>query len=456
MMLLSRIVWSEGMHLAQHHFQTQSRYFEDLVAFTLSSLFYRCYGFAGLELDAEALLNGTVSVSHARGVMPDGTPFHFPDDPPPPPLDVRELFSPTHDAHRVLLALPAYRADRGNTRLDSVDGGADPRYIATTQLLPDETTGQSERPVALARKNFRLQLDTAPAEGLVTLPIARIRRDGAGHYIYDPEYIPPCLEIGASRRLVELLTRLVEVLEAKADVMAEERRRTGDPAEYAAREVAGFWLSHAVHAAVGPLRHMAHSRAAHPEALYTELVRLAGSLCTFALDGDARALPLYDHDAPDACFGALDRHIRRHLEVVLPTNCVSIALQPAEPGFWHGALPDPRVFGRAHWYLGVRSSAAHGAVIANVPRLVKICSAEHITKLVQRAYPGLTLEHVPAPPSEISPRIGASYFRIDANPPAGSAGEPCWRLIVESTKVGVYVPAAIAEVQLELSIVVEG
>ena len=48
-MLLSRIVWSEGMHLAQHHFQTQSRYFEDLVAFTLSSLFYRCYGFAGLE-----------------------------------------------------------------------------------------------------------------------------------------------------------------------------------------------------------------------------------------------------------------------------------------------------------------------------------------------------------------------------------------------------------------------
>src|SRR5690606_23505723 len=109
MRLLSRVVWSEGMHLAQHHFQTQGRYFEDLTAFTLSSLFYRAYGFAGLELDAEALLNGTVAVTHARGVMPDGTPFHFPDEPAPAPLDVRERFSPTADAHRVLLAIPEYR-----------------------------------------------------------------------------------------------------------------------------------------------------------------------------------------------------------------------------------------------------------------------------------------------------------------------------------------------------------
>ena len=78
MRLLSHVVWSEGMHLAQHHFQTQGRYFEDLAAFTLSSLFYRGYGFAGLELDAEALLNGTVSISHARGVMPEHDPSTCP------------------------------------------------------------------------------------------------------------------------------------------------------------------------------------------------------------------------------------------------------------------------------------------------------------------------------------------------------------------------------------------
>jgi len=448
MRLLSHVVWSEGMHLAQHHFQTQGRYFEDLAAFTLSSLFYRGYGFAGLELDAEALLNGTVSISHARGVMPDGTPFHFPDEPAPSPLDVRERFSPTHDAHRVLLALPEFRPNEANTRGNGRDA-ADPRYTEATEPVPDETTGQNVRQVALARKNFRLVLDAELGDGLIMLPLGRIRRDGAGHFIYDAEYVPPTVQIGASRRLMELLGRLIDMLEAKADAMAEERRREGDVAEYAAREVAGFWLTHAIHSSLGPLRHLFLTRSAHPELLYTELARLAGALCTFSLDADPRTLPLYDHDQPDACFNALDRHIRRSLEVVLPSNCLAVPLRAAEPGFFKGTIPDTRAFQRAHWFLGVRSSAGQGALIANVPRLVKVCSSAHIVKLVQRAYPGLGLDHVPAPPGEISPRIGTQYFRVATDPT-----QPCWKLIVESNEVGVYVPGAIPEAQLELSIVV--
>ncbi len=453
-MLTSRVVWSEGMHLAQHHFQTQSRYFEELTSFMLSSVYYGGWGVAGLELDAEALLNGTVSLTHARGVMPDGTPFHFPYEPPPAPLAVRELFSPTEHTHRVLLALPAYQPNQANCRLDSTDGPADPRYAAATELVADENTGQGARPVAVARKNFRLLLDFQSGDGLVTLPLARIRRDGSGHFIYDPDYVQPCTQIGASRRLMELLGRLIELLEAKADAMASERRRS-DLADYAAREVAGFWLIHAVHSALGPLRHLQQTRSAHPEQLYTELARLAGALCTFSMDADARALPLYDHDDPSACFTALEQQILRHLEVVIASNCLTVPLALIEPGVYHGAITDPRALHRARWFLGVRSSAGQGVVTGSVPRLVKVCSAEHIVKLVQRAYPGLVLEHIPVPPSEISPRIGMQYFSIQTNPPAKSPGEPCWKLIADAASVGVYVPAAIPDVELELSIVLE-
>lgn len=438
------------MHLAQHHFQTQGRYFEDLTAFTLSSLFYRAYGFAGLELDAEALLNGTVAVTHARGVMPDGTPFHFPDEPAPAPLDVRERFSPTADAHRVLLAIPEYRPDHANTVGGGRTNGTDPRYTETPASVQDETTGQGERTVTVARKNFRLVMDSELTEGLVTLPIARVRRDGAGHFVYDGDYIPPTVQIGASAQLMGLLGRLIEMLEAKADAMAEERRREGDIAGYAAREVAGFWLTHAIHSSLGPLRHLFLTRAAHPEQLYTELARLAGALCTFSLDADARTLPAYDHDQPDLCFHALDRHIRRSLEVVLPSNCLAVTLRQTEPNYFRGHVADARAFQRAHWFLGVRSSAGQGAVIANVPRLVKVCSGEHIAKLVQRAYPGLNLAHAPAPPAEISPRIGMQYFTVDMDP-----AQPCFKLIADTAEVGVYVPAAIPDAELELSIVLQ-
>src|SRR5687767_1674771 len=106
------------MHLAQHTFQTQNRYFEDSIRFAVSHLFVKPYGLAGLELDAEAVRNGTVSVLHARGVMPDGLAFLIPDgDPAPPPLEIRDLFSPTAESHLIQLAIPGYRAGEANCSL---------------------------------------------------------------------------------------------------------------------------------------------------------------------------------------------------------------------------------------------------------------------------------------------------------------------------------------------------
>ena len=63
MKLLSKIVWAEGMYLAPHHFQAQSRYFEESMHFATASLWNDAYGFADRELNADALRNGTVAVA---------------------------------------------------------------------------------------------------------------------------------------------------------------------------------------------------------------------------------------------------------------------------------------------------------------------------------------------------------------------------------------------------------
>ena len=111
----AKVVWNEGMHLAQHHFQSQSRYFEESIRFALSELYFKPYGMAAAALDPDALLNGMVSITHARGVMPDGTPFQFPEnDEPPVPIDVRPLFSPTDHEQTVFLALPPHRPGSAN------------------------------------------------------------------------------------------------------------------------------------------------------------------------------------------------------------------------------------------------------------------------------------------------------------------------------------------------------
>jgi type VI secretion system protein ImpJ len=445
MELSARVLWREGMPLAQHHFQGQSRYFERSLAFALTHLYHKPYGLSGLELDAEALRNGTVALLHARGIMPDGLPFNFPEaDAIPEPRDIRPLLAPTQDMHRVYLAIPSYRPGGPNCALQDEADGRERRYIAATAMTPDDTTGEDSRPVGVARKNFALLLDAELREGLVTLPLVQVRRDGAGQLVYDAEYIPPLLQIGASERVMQVLQRLVEILDAKADALALAGRG-------GARDVASLWLAHAIQSSLAGLRHHLTVRRSRPEAVYLELSRLAGALCTFALDVHPRTLPAYDHDALAECLGALDRHIRGQLDLAASSNAIEIPLERARKLLLTGTVADRRCFGSAQWVLGVRPGAPGGdstQLIAVVPQVVKVCSAEHIARLVKEAYPGLPLEHLPIPPSGLAARAGTQYFRI-------GQGGPCWVSMTQTGQVGIYVPQALAAAEFELRVVLE-
>jgi type VI secretion system protein ImpJ len=185
-------------------------------------------------------------------------------------------------------------------------------------------------------------------------------------------------------------------------------------------------------------------------------------LCTFSLDSDPSRVPLYDHDNLGESFGALDRHIRNHLDDVVPTNCITVRLSAADPAtldernaegltaaaFHVASVPDERCYGNSMWVLGVRAKMRSTDLVASVPRLVKLCSREDIVKLVKRALPGTSLEHLKAPPAEISPGLGVEYFRIDRSGPA-------WEVVSKRRSVGVYVPQSIEGAELELSVVLE-
>ncbi len=445
---LCRVVWSEGMHLAQHHFQAQTRYFEDSLAFAMSQLFGQAYGLVGYELDSEALRNGSASLIHARGIMPDGLAFHFPDaDPLPEPRDISQLFSPTQDSHLLLLAIPPYRIGRPNSSLGEESGAADVRFVARQSQVLDDTTGQDEKAVAIGRKNFRLLLDIEPANEDVVLPLARIRRDGSGQFVYDPEYVPPCLQIGASPRLLEILKRILDVLEAKsAALVAERQAEHKSMADYAANEVANFWLAHAIHSSLAPLRHMWETRRASPEKLYTELSRLAGALCTFSLDTNPRDLPEYDHDRLGECFDRLDGHIRAGLEVIMPTARIAIPMERTRQFLFVGKIADRRCFGPSEWILGLGVEGDPRRVAAEAAKLVKVCSSKHIVRLVKEGIPGLPLQYLPTPPSAISPKVGHHYFRI-------SQTGPCWESTVKTGEIGVFVPEALTVGNMELFVI---
>ncbi|MBM3744838.1 MAG: type VI secretion system baseplate subunit TssK [Acidobacteria bacterium] len=445
---LSRLVWSEGMYLGPHHFQAQSRYFEDTVHFALSNLCFVPWGLAGYELDAEALHNGTLSVVHARGAFPDGVVFQMPDcDPLPEVRHIAELFSPIRPSMTAYLALAPHRPGAANCASDEAASPAS-RYLAEILTLADDTTGLDERPVQVGRKNIRLLLDSELSDDLVSLPVARIMRDTSGHFIFDERFIPPCLEIGASERLMRMLRRLTEILGEKSATLSQAKGGAQTPAGWSAQEVSNFWFLHCVNASLAPLRHLYTARRGHPEGLFLEMLRLGGALCTFGLETHPRTLPVYDHLRLQECFEALEQHIKFLLDTIIPPNCIPIPLTPAGDYFWTGPVADQRCLGRARWVLAIQSGIGEAELIMKTPQLVKVCSQGFIGKLVTRALPGLTLTHLQAPPAAVSPKLENQYFGV-------TRAGPCWDHIVQTRQVGVYVPGDIPNPEIQLLVVLE-
>jgi type VI secretion system protein ImpJ len=434
------------MYLGPHHFQAQSRYFEDSIRFCVSMLWSRAFGVASYALDTEALKNGTVNLLHASGILPDGLAFNMPDsDPLPEPRNFAKLFPPTRYTLTVLLAITARRPDGRNCALKEDEADESVRFIRQNTSVADETTGHDEKSVGLGRKNFRLVLDSELNDDTVRLPIARIMRSGSGDFVPDPEFIPPCIQVGASPRLMELTGRLIEIMEEKSLSLA--RSGAGDTS-FSTRDIASFWFRHTVNASLAPIRHQYLSKRGHPEELFLEMSRLAGGLCTFALDSHPRMLPAYDHNNPDECFTALDKQIREHLELIIPTNCVQIELTKTADYLYAGAITDERCVGRATWLVGIRSDIGEVDLIAKAPQLIKICSEKFVTELVRRALPGLALSHVSSPPPAVAPRAEMQYFIVNRS-------GPFWDNIVQTRRVGIYIPGDIPNPGIDLLAVLE-
>jgi type VI secretion system protein ImpJ len=116
--------------------------------------------------------------------------------------------------------------------------------------------------------------------------------------------------------------------------------------------------------------------------------------------------------------------------------------------FWEGTVTDTRCFGRSRWVLGIQAPIGEADLITKTPQLVKICSSRFVGELVKRAMAGLTLTYLPSPPSAIPRRIEANYFGIE------KTGR-LWDHIVETKKIGIYVPGELPQPQLQLLVVLD-
>ena len=107
---LQPVIWTKGTFLSPQHLQLQDRFLENLLQFHLDSLTFRPWGFRSLQVSREGLAAGSLGISSASGIFPDGLLFDIPgSDSAPPPKLFAECFEPDQTTTLdVYLSVPQY------------------------------------------------------------------------------------------------------------------------------------------------------------------------------------------------------------------------------------------------------------------------------------------------------------------------------------------------------------
>jgi type VI secretion system protein ImpJ len=442
---LQKVLWTEGLFLTPHHFQQLDRYHEYRLKTAISGLQPQYWGLRALRVDKAALADGNFALQACKGVMPDGLLFDVPDfDDIPATRNVATVFPHDKPKIGVYLAAPVARAGFAASKEEAVLEGIPPRFRAKDARLIDSMGLTGDREVTVAKTNLRVLFEGEPLDGHTSLRIAEVARTATGSFTLSDTYVPPSLYLSASEFLPAMLRRLLEVLSMRSgDLSMQRRQRAEGLVDFTMSEAANFWLLHTLNGAIPALLHIYNRGTAHPEAVYLELVRLAGQLFTFAGSGHPKDIPPYVHDDLSGTFQTLLNQLLRLLETVIPSHCVPIPLERGPDKVYSGRIVDEKLRKTGRFFLAVKGAMPDEKLVAEVPRKAKVTSANRIAHLMSQFLRGMELKYNAVPPKVIPVQPGQHFFELDKQ------GEH-WEAVASSGAIALFFPPEFADLHVEL------
>lgn len=439
-MKIYRPLWTDGAFLAPQQFQQQACW-DAWVAENVARMgIAHPWGVLAAEFDDAALALSRLNAVRMVARFPDGTLVDSDcADNLPPVCDLS--MAADRDSVEVLLALPLMSANGGN--LEDGQDSERPRRWKSERVNVQELAGHESGELAVLRHAMTLRLSVQENTAYLTCPVTRLVRNAQGQWSRDPTFIPPLLSLSASPVLVtEFGDLLIRLQARRRRLMAMRRESNERMADFAVADVSLFWLLNALNSAEPVLAELLQTPSRHPELLYRELVRLAGSLLTFSLEHDTGDIPAYQHATPEQVFPPLLTLLDKLLEASLPSRVISIQLEHIDQ-IWRGSLHDARLREGADFYLSVRSSMPNHELQTKFPLLCKAGSLDDVSDVVNVALSGMVIKPLSHVPAAIPLRLENQYFSLDLSTDAA-------RAMLEAGSCTFYTPGSLGDVKLEL------
>ncbi|MBX3570552.1 MAG: type VI secretion system baseplate subunit TssK [Rhizobiaceae bacterium] len=401
----SKVAWSEGLFLRQHHFQQNDRYFERLLENRVRLLGAYPWGFAQVEIDRDLSQQNKFALRRASGVFQDGTPFDMPGSSPlPAPIDVPA----GADRQTVWLIMPA--AVVNGREIDMAEGTSGSRYVRDLETIVDSSSGmhvEQEIEVAHPRAAFEIRKTAKP--GFHCLKVARILEVRDKTIVFDETFAPPVLATQAHPVVAGWIERVIGWMDTRLETLS---RYAADPSSGGGLQTFDYFTLQLLNREINVVKHMRASQFVHPVEFYKELLRIAGELWTFSPKRLAPEYAEYDQDALDTTFEPVLSDIQRLLSLDIG-RAIRLNLVEKAPNAFVATVPDRNLFRNATFVIEVAASKPLSQIQQQFPALCKVGPNTKMNEIVQTHLPGIELVHMPTPPRQIRAISDHVYFYLD-------------------------------------------
>ncbi len=434
----NKVVWSEGMFLRPQHFQQQDRHLERYIDARCNAVDGYGWGFQDVTIDQDLLTVGKISLTSASGVLPDGTPFHLPQDD-----DAPEIIDVPENVHNemVYLALPLRRAGALDVTMGENPQGL-ARYHATDSNVRDGADNSGDlQQIQLGTLQLKLLRESEDLSGYACLGVCRIvesREDK--QIVLDDQYIVSCVDIKAASRLSGFLSELAGLLHHRGEALGS---RLADSGRAGSAEVADYMLLQLVNRLEPLTIHLSTIKNLHPMALYTELVQMAGELSTFTSRNKRPAeFAHYLHDRLQETYTLVLQSLRQNLSMVMEQTAVPLELAERKYGIRVSPINDRSLVSSAVFVLAVKCELPDEELRTRFPAQIKIGPVEKIRQLVNAQLAGIGLRALPVAPRQIPYHAGYTYFELDKS-------SDYWRDLQQSGGFAVHVGGDFPGLEIE-------
>ena len=435
----NKVVWSEGLFLQPQHFQQHDRYWERHIEGRTRPLLGHGWGFVSLELDRAALALGKIQLASARGVFPDGTPFDFPgEDPPPVAFDI----PPELKDELIVLALPVRRpGSEESDYSEDPERGLTRFAIGEVEVRDSNASATESTVVQVGRLRMRLMRKRDVTDAYTTLGFAQVvERRADNQVLLSKSYIAPMLHSGADAALSGYVRELHGLLHQRGEALAGRLSQLG---RGGVAEIADFLLLQTVNRYESLFAHFAMHPLLHPERLYSVCLQLAGELATFnSASPRAAVFPEYQHDMLEQTFTPVMAQLRRSLSMVLEQSAIPIELQDRRYGVKVAIIADLELVKTASFVLAVAAQLPPDVLRTRFPTQVKIGPVERIRDLVNLQRPGIPLHALPVAPRQIPFHAGSNYFELER-------GGDLWKQLERSGGLAMHIGGEFPGLELE-------